>query len=221
MGKIKAILFDLDGTLINTLEDLAAATNYALAKLHLPKRMAEEFKMFAGNGIDVMLERAVSGGKVSNDEINLLKSHFLEYYGVHYADKTSAYAGLPELIPNLRRQGYLTAVVTNKVEEVAKIILDKLYPNCFDLIYGQRGGIPSKPDPTLTFMAMKELNVTPEECAFMGDSGVDIETAVNSGALPIGVLWGFRERGELINSGAKHIIEKPEQLNEILNLVNE
>ena len=99
---------------------------------------------------------------------------------------------------------------------MAKVILHKLYPDCFDLILGQRDGVPTKPDPTLAHMAMKELGVSPEECVFMGDSGVDVQTAVNSGALPVGVLWGFREERELLQNGAKRLIGRAEELLDIL-----
>ncbi len=216
MGTYKAVLFDLDGTLINTLEDLAAASNHALAAYGYPPRPVEDFKLLAGNGVAVMLERAMPEGERTPRRIAALKEKFLEYYGLHYADKTAPYAGVPELLRTLKVKGYKRAVVTNKVEEMAKVILNKLYPNCFDLILGQREGVPTKPDPTLAHMAMKELGVSPEECVFMGDSGVDIQTAVNSGALPVGVLWGFREEPELLRNGAKRLIGRAEELLNIL-----
>ena len=216
MGTYKAVLFDLDGTLINTLEDLAAASNYALAAYGYPPRPAEDFKLLAGNGVAVMLERAMPEGERAPEQIAGLKEKFLEYYSQHYADKTVPYAGVPELLHILGAKGYKRAVVTNKVEEMAKVILHKLYPDCFDLILGQRDGVPTKPDPTLAHMAMKDLGVSPEECVFMGDSGVDVQTAVNSGALPVGVLWGFREERELLQNGAKRLIGRAEELLDIL-----
>jgi len=216
MSKIKAVLFDLDGTLINTLEDLAAATNYALENFGYEAHKSEEFKMLAGEGVAVMLERAMPPSQVSAERVSQLKTLFLEYYSEHYADKTTSYTGVPKLVRELKIRGYLTAVVTNKVEEMAKVILNKLYPNCFDLIYGQRDGVPSKPDPALALMAMEQLGVTPEECAFVGDSGIDILTAVNSGAMPVGVLWGFRDEIELRENGARNIIKKADQLLEII-----
>lgn len=216
MGKYKAVLFDLDGTLINTLEDLADATNYALNRLGFESRPVENFRYYAGNGIAVMIERALPENTATPQLIEQLKKHFFDYYGVHYADKTAAYKGMPELVGALRRKGLKVAVVTNKEENIAKTILNKLYPEGFDLIFGQRDNVPPKPDPTLALMAMKELGVEPEECIFVGDSGVDIETAVNSGTLPVGVLWGFRDERELRQNGAKHIISTPEEL---LNLL--
>lgn len=216
MQRYKAVLFDLDGTLINTLEDLAAASNYALAAYGYPPRPVEDFKMLAGNGVAVMLERAMPAGEATAGRVADLKEKFLEYYSVHYADKTCPYPGVPELLRALKEKGYKRAVVTNKVEEMAKVILNKLYPDCFDLIMGQRDGVPTKPDPTLAHMAMEQLGVKPEECVFMGDSGVDVQTAVNSGALPVGVLWGFREEKELRENGAKRIIRQARELLDIL-----
>ncbi len=216
MDQYKAVLFDLDGTLINTLEDLAAASNYALAAFGYPAQPVEKFKMYAGNGVAVMLERAMPAGEASPERVAALKEKFLSYYSVHYADKTRAYPGVPALLQALKDRGYKRAVVTNKVEEMAKVILDKLYPDSFDLIFGQRDGVPAKPDPTLARLAMQELGVSPTECVFMGDSGVDIQTAVNSGALPVGVLWGFREKEELESNGAKRIIARADELLDIL-----
>lgn len=216
MANIKAVLFDLDGTLINTLEDLATATNYALKQFGYPEQEIEKFKIYAGNGVAVMLERAMPQSEVTPERIKELKTHFLTYYEKHFDDKTRAYDGVSELLSELRKRGYLLAVVTNKVDEMARLILNKLYPGSFDLIYGQRDSVPSKPDPTLAFMAMDKLGVTPEQCVFVGDSGVDIATAVNSKALPVGVLWGFRNREELLENGARHIIGRPMELLPIL-----
>ena len=216
MKQYKAVLFDLDGTLINTLEDLAAASNHALACFGYPAQPVEKFKLYAGNGVAVMLERAMPAAEATPRRVAELKEKFLEYYSLHYADKTAPYPGVPALLQTLKAKGYKRAVVTNKVEEMARVILDKLYPDSFDLIYGQRDGVPTKPDPTLAHMAMKALDVTPAECIFMGDSGVDIQTAVNSGAFPVGVLWGFRDEEELRENGAQRIISRADQLLSIL-----
>jgi len=214
---IKAILFDLDGTLVNSLEDLGQATNFSLKKYGYSERSIDEFKMFVGDGIVKMIERALGKSKVSAEKFKLIKESFLEYYNTHYCDKTCFYEGMPELIDSLNKAGMKLAVVTNKVEFMAKIIVNKLFGNSFDVVYGQRDDVPTKPDPTLTLMAMKDLDVVPEECVFLGDSGVDIKTAVNSGALPVGALWGFRGKDELAANGAKFFINKPHELLKIIN----
>lgn len=212
MSKIKAVLFDLDGTLINTLDDLADATNIALQRFGYPMHEVNEFKLFVGNGIPKMIERALPEGEKSKENIDKVKAAFFEYYDVHYKDKTTYYDGVADLIAGLRAKGIKTAVVTNKAEHVAVLILNDLYPDCFDLIFGNRDGVPPKPDPTLTLLAMDTLGVKPDECIFMGDSGVDVSTAVNSGAYPVGVLWGFREREELMENGAAEVISAPDEL---------
>ncbi|MEG1886977.1 MAG: HAD family hydrolase [Oscillospiraceae bacterium] len=216
--KIKAVLFDLDGTLINTLADLCDSANYSLKKMGYPPQPLNNFKMYVGDGIPKMLERAMPKPMACHSNIEKAKAFFMEYYSVHNSDKTAHYDGMPQLIAELRKKGFKTAVVTNKDEKMAKVILDKLYgENTFDLIFGAREGVPTKPDPTLALMAMKELKVLAQECVFIGDSGVDIKTAVNSGAFPVGVLWGFRGRDELVSSGAKQLINHPSELISIID----
>ena len=217
---IKCILFDLDGTLVNTLYDLADATNYAITKRGYKAREPEEFKMFAGGGSDVMLRLALGGNTPDEAEFEAICADYLDFYREHYIDKAAEYDGLHELISVLKTQGINLAVVTNKIEEMAVIILNKLFPNSFEYIFGQRKGVPIKPDPTAAIMIMNELQVKPGECIFLGDSGVDMLTAVNSGACPVGVGWGFREREELLENGARYIIDSPDELYQIINQLN-
>ena len=216
---IKAVLFDLDGTLANSLQDLADGVNHAL-KLHgYPTPETEAFKMFVGDGIPKMIERALPEDQRNADTINLLKGEFLKFYSVHYADNTASYEGVKELITELKKRELIIAVVTNKAQEMADIVVSKLYGDTFKFVFGQRDGVPAKPDPTLTLLAMKDLGVEPDECIFLGDSGVDILTGLNSGALPVGELWGFRGEAELRENGAAHIITKPLELLDILDQI--
>ena len=217
---IKAVLFDLDGTLANSLKDLADATNYALAAEDFPLRQTEEFKMFVGDGIPKMLERALPDGYKNVETVNKVKENFLKYYSVHYADSTSSYDGVDELLAKLKEMGMIIAVVTNKAQEMADKVITKLYGNTFKAVFGKREGVPAKPDPTLALIAMEELGVKPSECVFLGDSGMDVATAVNSGALPVGELWGFREEAELLENGAKYIIREPLELLDIIKEQN-
>ena len=217
---IKAVLFDLDGTLANSLQDLADAVNYAL-KLHgYPTHETEAFKMFVGDGIPKMIERALPEGHRNSDTVELLRSNFLEFYSVHYADNTASYEGIQELLSELKKRELIIAVVTNKAQDMADIVVSKLYGDTFKFVFGKRDGVPAKPDPTLTLLAMKDLGVEPNECIFLGDSGVDILTGLNSGALPVGELWGFRGEAELRENGAAHIITKPLELLDILDQIN-
>lgn len=214
---IKAVLFDLDGTLADSLEDLAAATNYAIGEFGFPAREVECYKYFAGDGMPKMIERALPSSAADADTVRRIMPVFLNYYGAHFCDNTKPYPGMIALIDRLKLQNIAVAVVTNKNEEMAKRVVNNLYGDRFDLIIGKREGIPAKPDPTAALLAMRELSVKPGECVFVGDSKMDVKTGVNSGAYPVGVLWGFREKRELIEGGAKDIIEKPEELLEIID----
>ena len=217
---IKAVLFDLDGTLVNSLVDLANCVNHSLEAKGFATHNTEEFKYFVGDGIPKMIERALPKEYRNEKLVNEVKDIFLPYYAIHYADNTIAYDGMIELVSALKSQGIITAVVTNKEQNMANKVVTKLYGNVFDLVFGKRDGIPAKPDPTAALMTMEKLGVKPCECVFVGDSGVDVATAVNSGAVPVGVLWGFRKEDELIANGAKHVISKPQELLKIIEDIN-
>ena len=217
---IKAVLFDLDGTLADSLIDLADGVNRAISQKGFPTHEVEAFKYFVGDGIPKMIERALPEEHRNANMVNEIKDIFLPYYAVHYADNTYAYAGMPQLVNTLKNQGFIVAVVTNKEQDMANEVVTSLYGDVFDLIFGKRDGIPAKPDPTAALMAMEELGVKPHECVFIGDSGMDVATAVNSGAVPVGELWGFRKEDELLANGAKYIISKPEELLEIIKDLN-
>lgn len=211
----KGVIFDLDGTLANSLEDLKNAVNSGIAKLGFIEPDVSEYPMFVGDGTDKMIERALKQN-ATKENIAFVKKNYLEFYGKHFADNTYAYSGMPGLIKKLKANGVTVAVVTNKIDSMAATVVEKLYGKSFDLIFGQRDGIPAKPDPTLTLMALKELGLNPKDCAFVGDSGMDILTGVNAGLYPVGVLWGFRSKEELVSSGAKALAQTAEDLEKIL-----
>ena len=213
---LKAVLFDLDGTLVNSLADLAEGVNRALATENYPTHEVEAFKYFVGDGMPIMIERALPADEKDPDTIARMLKLLKAYYSEHFADFTCAYDGVPELVKELKKRGFIVAVVTNKAQDMAEIVVKKFYGDTFDLIFGMREGIPGKPDPTMALLAMEELGVKPEECVFIGDSGMDVATGVNSGALPVGELWGFRGEEELRKNGAKYIITRPEELLDII-----
>ena len=217
MQPIKAVLFDMDGTIINTIDDLAAASNHTMEALGFSGHTVAQYKLMVGNGIPKLVERALPPGH--RDEATKAEALevFLDYYREHAADLPRAYDGVPELVATLKQKGYRLAVVTNKVEEMALRLLDDLYPGLFDVCIGQRPALPPKPDPAAAKLAMEELGVTPEECVFVGDSGVDVKTAENAGAYPVGVLWGFRDEPELRENGARAVIRRPEELLTLLS----
>lgn len=214
--KFEAVFFDLDGTLANSLMDLSIGVNYVLKQKGYPTHPVEAFKLFAGDGILKMVERATPPEHRSSENVLELKNAFMEYYSLHYADNTTAYDGLIQLVSDLKAKGMKLAVVTNKAQDMAEKLVNKLFGDLFDYILGLREGVPAKPDPTGIFMAMDELNVKPEKCAFVGDTGMDVAGGVNAGAYPIGVLWGFREKDELLKFGANDFAANAKELYAIL-----
>lgn len=214
---IKAVLFDLDGTLCDSLADLAAATDMTLRRLGFPGHSFETYRYFVGNGIPKLIERALPEDHRSADEVERARQIFLSCYGEHFADRTTVYEGMPELIDRLKSAGIRLAVCTNKAQKNAELVVKTFYGDRFDLIVGQRDGLPVKPDPTAARQIMAQFSVTPDECVFLGDSGVDMKTAVACGALPVGALWGYRDRDELEQNGAVALIKKPSELWTIIN----
>lgn len=213
--KFKAVFFDLDGTLANSLLDLAASVNYVLKKHNFKTHPVESYKYFAGDGIPTMIKRALPDN-VEKQVFEAVKADFMEYYSKHYADETVPFDGLKELVYKLKSLGIKIAVVTNKAQEAAEKVVFSLFGDVFDEIIGMREGIPAKPDPTAVFMAMENLNVKPSECAFVGDTSMDISAGVNAGAYPVGVLWGFREKEELSKAGALSFAQNADELEHIL-----
>ncbi len=213
---IKAVLFDLDGTIADTLTDLATAGNYALECFNLPTYETDQYKYFIGRGIPNLIKVIIPEDKFSQELFLSVKAKFFEYYELHSMDKTTRYNGMLEVVRQLKFNGIKTAVVTNKAQKNAEKIVYKLYGDLFDAVIGQRDYIPVKPAPDMPKKALGILNVKNSECLFVGDSGVDCQTGVNIGAKSIGVTWGFRERAELMDNGANYIIDRPDQILEII-----
>lgn len=213
--KYKAVIFDMDGTILNTLEDLKNATNYSLRQFNMPERTLEEVRMFVGNGIRKLVERAVPAG-TSAEKIDEVLDVFLKYYEVHSADNTSSYPGIHELVEKLKAAGIKTAVSTNKADAPAQELGKEYFNGIFDLIVGQRDGLRTKPAPDSVNEILKILNIQKKDAVYVGDSDVDVQTAANSGLDFIGVSWGFRGRKFLQEKGAKNIVDSAD---EILNLV--
>ncbi len=217
---IKAVIFDLDGTLVNSLYDLADATNYALQQNGFPIHETEKYKYFIGNGIPKLIERVLPEDSRAMKTKIQVKEDFFKYYSVHYADKTVAYEDVIDTVNKIKARGLKIAVVTNKADVMAKTVVKAVFGDIFDIVLGLSDSFPSKPDPASTLDTVKKLGVCENECLFVGDSGVDMQTGVNSGISPVGVLWGFRSREELMDNGAKYIIEKPYDLLNIIGEIN-
>lgn len=210
----KLVVFDLDGTLINSLEDLGTAINVSLKKMGLSTHDMDKFNYFVGNGIRKLCERSVGEHQDRVDELYKL---FSEYYGSHYAVYTKPYPNVEELLRYLKENNIKIAVASNKAENFAIQIVCELFPNIqFDCIKGQIETRDKKPCPDIIFEIMKELGVSKEETLMVGDSNVDIQTAKNSGLKSVGCLWGFRDYEELSEAGADHIIINPLEIIDII-----
>lgn len=209
--KIKAILFDMDGTLINTLDDLTDSVNFVLKSNRLPERTREEVRTFLGKGIRWTMKKAVPD-KSSEETIKKCYEEMLDYYGRNGLKKTCPYEGVEKLILALHNKGYKIAIITNKVEETAKKISDKFFGNHIDLVIGDDKIQPLKPFPNNIYRALKSFRIKKEEAIYVGDSEVDILTGENAGLYTIAVLWGFRDREELIKSGAENFAKDIEEL---------
>ncbi len=206
---VKAVIFDLDGTLLNTYRDIANAVNFALYENGFPVHKPEMFKIFTGNGTDKMITRALPENH--RDEVTLKKVRdiYCKYYDAHSGECTHPYEGIPELLDELKKRGIKIAVVSNKIEFMTQSVIKEYFGDSFDFVTGQCDGIIPKPDTSMVIKAIKAMGVMSSECLYVGDTDVDAQTGKNAGLYTIGVLWGFRNKEELLNNGADTVIEKP------------
>ena len=211
MKKITTIIWDLDGTLLNTLEDLTDSVNYMLSIHNYPQRSIEEIRSFVGNGLAKLTERALPD-TVTPEEYNTCLSEFKAYYKMHMQDKTGPYEGILDVLKTLQTKGYHMAVVSNKADAAVKELIPIYFGDLLPVAIGDMEGREKKPAPDSVYEAMKQLGVTKEECIYIGDSDVDVNTAKNSGIPGIAVLWGFRTKEQLEAVGATTFAETPEDL---------
>ena len=213
MEKYKIAIFDLDGTILNTIEDLADSTNYALACNNLPQRSLEEIKSFVGNGIRKLIERAVLPD-TDKEVVDKVHQSFTEHYKVHCADKTRPYEGINDVIIQLREKGIKTAVVSNKADYGVQLLCQDYFDGLFDYAVGEKEGNRRKPYPDAVYEVLDKFGIDKEDAVYIGDSEVDYQTSRNAGIDVIMVGWGFRKAAYLLEIGAKFVISNP---NEILN----
>lgn len=213
--KYKLVIFDLDGTLLNTLEDLAGALNYALRACGYPERSLREVRGFVGCGIRKLVERGVPLG-ASADAADRVLTSFHAYYREHSADKTVPYDGIAELLERLRENGLLLAVVSNKADYAVQYLCNYFFPGLLNVCTGEREGMRRKPYPDLPEYVLKLLNVRAEESVYIGDSEIDLQTAANSGLDCVSVGWGFKTPDFLERSGASVIFRSPQSLGNYL-----
>ena len=214
--KYTTVIFDLDGTLLNTLEDLADSTNYALRAFGLKERRIEEVRQFVGNGVDVLIERAVGGALPKEKEKQCLEV-FKKHYSKNMDNKTRPYDGILELIKELLQRGYHIAIVSNKFDSAVKGLNVDYFESLFPVAIGASDNVAKKPAPDSVITALKELHSTKDRAVYVGDSDVDIMTARNSGLPCISVTWGFRDEELQRSMGTDYIIHKPEELLEVLD----
>ena len=212
----QTVIFDLDGTLLDTLEDLADAGNWVCRNNGWPEHTLEEFKMMVGHGIPNLVERFSPADCRSPLLLLNTLAQFSEYYGQHNLDKTRPYPGISEMLDTLRKSGVQMAVYSNKADEFSRAIVEHFFPGVFDLIRGKLPGVPVKPDPTGVRTVLKELGASPSRTLFVGDSDVDIHTAHNGQMMACGVTWGFRSREELVQAGAEHLADMPGDLQPLI-----
>lgn len=203
---IKTIIFDLDGTLLNTLEDLMISANYALLEFGFPTHSLEDIRKFVGNGVKKLIERAVPID-CPQDVIEKCLDVFKEHYSKNMYNHTKPYDSILEILEKLHNKGLKIGVVSNKFDSAVKELCQKYFLNLVDIAIGQSDDVPKKPAPNVVFKAMKELSAEPSSTIYVGDSEVDVQTAKNSDLPCIGVLWGFRDRKDL--AGADYIIDNP------------
>ena len=214
--KKTTVVFDLDGTLLNTLGDLRAATNHALEVRGLPPHSMEEIRQFIGNGIRLLICRAMPEG-TPEAEIDAALDDFKAYYAAHIHDRTVPYDGIPQLLTALRKRGIKVAVLSNKIDSASQQLIEYFFPGKTDVVFGEHVGVPRKPDPTSCRMVMQQLGVQPEQVLYVGDSGTDMQTAKNAGLYAVGVTWGFRSKEVLLEYGADVLVHRPEQILQILD----
>ena len=209
-------IFDLDGTLLDTLGDLATSVNYALRTHGMPEHSIDDVRRFVGNGVRRLMERAVPDGP-NNPLFAAAFATFREYYMHHSLDTTRPYEGIPETLATLRERGCRLAVVSNKMRKATEELCRHFFPDTIEVAIGEdeATGIRKKPAPDTVFAALNSLHLTKESAVYVGDSDVDIETARNAGIPCISVLWGFRDKDFLLQHGAKTFISAPQDLLEI------
>lgn len=218
---LKALVFDLDGTLCDTVEDLGTAVNYALKEHGFPERRMSEYPHFLGNGSKVLIHKALGENKAAPEEEKAVFDTYLSYYNRHLCDKTRPFDGMKETLLQLKEEGYKLGVLTNKPESSALEMMEKIFPKTFDAVLGNSPAVPTKPDPKGMSLLLAELGVGPEETAYGGDSDVDMILAEKAKvSKKMAFAYGYRPLGELLKYDPDVIIYRPSEILDFVHKVN-
>ena len=216
--KYPGIIFDLDGTLLDTIEDLADSMNRVLTDLGFPTHTIDAYKYFVGEGVEPLIRRALPEDQLRPELLDQCLGALREEYSRRWENKTRPYPGIPELLDHLTGLGLRMAILSNKLDHFTRIMVAKLLPRWkFDPVFGARPAVPRKPDPAGALEIAQALHLAPDHFIYLGDTGIDMKTASAAGMVPVGVLWGFRPADELKDQGARWLIEKPGDLTSLLS----
>ncbi len=212
-GRFAAVIFDLDGTLFDTLDDIASTMNHVLARRGLPVRPNEDYKLLVGDGLEEAVRRTLRGVAHTDDDVARMVSEYRQEYDLRWKEHSRPYPGIPETLRGLRGRGLKTAVLSNKSHPFTVVMTRALLPGfAFDAVRGATPEMPLKPDPAAALLLARELAVEPKSAIFLGDTEVDMKTAAAAGMFPVGALWGFRSASELLENGAAALISSPREL---------
>lgn len=215
--RFEGVIFDLDGTLVNSLEDIADSMNRVLGEYGFPTHDLEDYKRFVGRGLRNLVSRALPEGAKDDGLISRCRDSMLEEYGRNFLNKTRPYDGITDLLDELVRRGLKLAVFSNKNDDLTKKLVAALLPDWdFAAVIGSSAEMPEKPDPRGALLISRQSGINPERLIYVGDSDVDMETARNAGMYAVGALWGFRTKEELISNGAEYLLKDPMDLLQIL-----
>ncbi|MCK9295386.1 MAG: HAD family hydrolase [Desulfobulbaceae bacterium] len=207
---VKAIIFDLDGTLLNTLEDLADSMNRVLVRMGFPTHPAAAYKYFVGDGIEILASRVLPDAQQNKQTIQRCVEEMKREYGAHWRDKTCPYNGVNDMLHALTERNLRLNILSNKPDALTQLTVSAFFPSySFDIVTGAKKEIPKKPDPTSALHIVKALNLSRDQFLYLGDTNTDMETARNAGIFSLGALWGFRTASELRTSGAQALLEQP------------
>jgi phosphoglycolate phosphatase len=213
MGTYSAVIFDMDGTLLDTLEDLGDCMNRVLARAGYPTHPIEDYRYFVGDGMRNLVKRVLPEWDRNDRRIRQLQAEMAEEYHRHWADKTEVYPGIAPLLDELVRRGVKRAILSNKPHEFTRIMADRYFGAWhFDPVLGARDGVPRKPDPAAALQICSQWGLSPQQVVYAGDTNTDMQTARRAGMFALGVLWGFRPKEELMEHGAQALISAPEQI---------